>query len=60
MTLSSAYIELFIRGKSSGEMSGENVRIPFRTIHTTQEPVRTVGNSVKMYFLINISEIWGT
>src|SRR6218665_2133422 len=28
MTLSSAYIELFIRGKSPGDMSGGNVRIP--------------------------------
>jgi len=28
MTLNSAYIELFIRGKSPGGMSGGNIRIP--------------------------------
>jgi len=28
MTLSSAYIELFVRGKSPGEYLGGNVRIP--------------------------------
>jgi len=41
MTLGSAYIELFSRGKSPGEMSGGNVRKPcwwpgYRTSTTAQ------------------------